>query len=365
MRIVFISHLSASIAAGLSWSVPARVKAQELIDNVLWIDSAPKTLPHWLQVKSYHRLEEYGQLSLQNFPKPFNKPDVVIFEGFYCRREVRFAKELRKNDVPYIIVPRGSLTHQARHNRSRFKKMLAHWLWFDGYVKNAMAVQYLTEAERNDSSRQHCKRSFVLSNGFNQPSVMKSKFSAEGVKAVFIGRLDIYHKGLDVLLLGLRKQKEELRRAKFMLDIYGPFKQDHEKLASMIVQYGIDDMVCLKGGVSGKDKEQALLQADVFVLTSRFEGHPMGLIEALAYGVPALVTPGSNMSEEIENENAGWVTACDADSVGETLLKMVHSHGSFPIKGGNAQRLSRRYSWDVLAEKMHELLDGMLQEQRK
>lgn len=360
MKIIFISHLSGSIAAGLSWSVPARVLAQSKIDDVLWVDSSTKSLPHWNEIESYHQLAEYGSLNLKYLPAAFQKPDCVVFEGFYCKEEVTFSKELNRNNIPYIIVPRGSLTYQARHNHGFLKKQIAHWLWFDSYVKRALAVQYLTKAEQYDSRNQPSRQSFVLSNGFNQPKKSKTVFSKKGLKAVFIGRLDIYHKGLDLLVGAIVKEQRLLRARNFTLGIYGPEKQDYAKLKELFVKYKIDDIVTLKGEISGEYKEKVLLESDLFVLTSRFEGHPMGLVEALAYGLPVLVTPGSNMSEEITNENAGWVADGTSESIAFQLRDIVSNQFEISEKGANARLLSKRYSWDKLAKEFHDKISELL-----
>ena len=59
----------------------------------------------------------------------------------------------------------------------------------------------------------------------------------------------------------------------------------------------LDDIVFYHyGAVFGKVKEKVLLDNDFFILTSRLEGHPMALIEALSYGLPCLVTQGSRLS---------------------------------------------------------------------
>lgn len=360
MKIVFISHLSGSIAAGLSWSVPSRVLAQSRIDDVLWIDSSSKFLPHWLKVKSYHQLSEYGALRLKNIPLEFQKPDCVVFEGFYCKREVIFAKELRNNHIPYIIVPRGSLTYQARHNHKYCKKLIAHKIWFDSYVKHALAIQYLTKAEQHDSKDQTCRQSFVLSNGFNQPLKAKTVFSEKGIKAIFIGRLDIYHKGLDILIEAVAKEQLLLREESFTLDVYGPKEQDYAKIEELISKYEVNDIVALKGEISGDAKEKVLLDADLFVLTSRFEGHPMGLIEALTYGLPVLVTPGSNMSEEIASETAGWVADGNADSIAKQFREIAIEKAELPQRGVKAKLLSKKYSWDKLAKELHDIVGELI-----
>ena len=55
MDLLYISHLSTNIAAGLNWSVPASVQAQSKIDNVLWVNMTDVVMQHWKQVDVYHK----------------------------------------------------------------------------------------------------------------------------------------------------------------------------------------------------------------------------------------------------------------------------------------------------------------------
>lgn len=58
----------------------------------------------------------------------------------------------------------------------------------------------------------------------------------------------------------------------------------------------------------------------------------MGLIEALSYGLPSVVTRGSNMLKEIKEADAGWVAEIDAISIAQALKKMVIENDKFVIK---------------------------------
>ena len=76
------------------------------------------------------------------------------------------------------------------------------------------------------------------------------------------------------------------------------------------------------------DMDKLLSAFDLFVMPSRFEGHPMGLIEALANGLPALVTRGCNMLDEILSSNAGWVCETSENDLEKTILMMINYWGS-------------------------------------
>ena len=71
----------------------------------------------------------------------------------------------------------------------------------------------------------------------------------------------------------------------------------------------------------------------IFVLTSRFEGHPMGLIEALSYGLPSLVTTGTNMAKEIESNNAGWIAETEIESIVIAIKRLIREKVKSKKKG--------------------------------
>lgn len=356
MNILYISHLSTNIAAGLNWSVPASVNAQSKIDNVLWVNMTDRLMSHWTEVKAHHNIREYGGelKSLDCLPAPFNHPDVVVFEGFYYMDDARIGKMLRKKKVPYIIIPRSSLTRLALRNHAWFKKWVAHQLYFNSLVKHAVAIQYLTRQEADDSIGRFKTPYFIVPNGFSTPQEQKSNFSKDGLTVSFIGRLDMFQKGLDLLLDALTELHQELAVAKFYLNIYGPRRYDFYKIKEEIEKRGIADIVSLNDEVGGEEKKNVLMNTDLFVMTSRFEGHPMGLVEALAYGLPCLVTPGSNMFEEISSTNAGWTCQGTVKDIKNTVMEVLAQKDMLVQKGMNARQLSLKYDWDKLAEKFHD-----------
>ena len=341
----------------MNWSVPASVDAQSKIDDVLWINTTPKLMPHWKKVSAHHNISEYGEeLHLDVISEEFRKPDVVVFEGLYFKEYLKFAKELRKEKIPYIIVPRSSMTYQAMHNHAWLKKWIAHKLYFNKFIKKAWRIQYLTQQEADDSTKMFKTPYFIVPNGFRTPEVSKKTFCAKGIQAIFIGRLDMYHKGLDILLDAITEIHNELREAKFFLNIYGPHRYDYEKIKSEIERRAIGDIASVNDEISGKEKENVILDSDIFVMTSRFEGHPMGMIEALAYGLPCLVTPGTNMADVIREYDAGWICDADKQSIKDALLIAISEKEKYRERSANALELAKQYDWGKLAEDFHKAM---------
>lgn len=359
-RLVIIYHtnLSGSPSAGPTYSVPKQIKAQSEVDDVLWINSIDTRVPEWEETGLFHTSVEYGFKTLDDLPSPFNKPDVVVFESFYQPADVKLAKELHRKKTPYVIVPRGAMTGEAQHIK-RIKKILGNLLIFNAFAKKAAGIQYLTKKEKDDSGIKWNKNAFVIPNGITIPKKKKEGFTKEKITFSFIGRLALRHKGLDLLIDAIESSQSVLRKNNAEFNIYGPDDSGSvEVLSNMIAKKRIDDLVTIRPGVHGEGKEEILLNTDVFVLTSRFEGHPMGLLEALSYGVPALVTTGTNMSEEVEEANAGWTANCTVDSVVTAITCILENSAELVKKSEKAIMLAKRYRWEKIARESHgEYLD--------
>lgn len=368
MNILYVSHMDADIAAGLSWSVPAGVKAQKAFDNVLWVNQSDTEMEHWLETGVYHRLSEYGgKLKLNCFPSPFDIPDIVVFEGFYSFPEVRFSWELRRKKIPYIVIPRGSLTKQAFHNhnwRNCLKKVIASYLFFRPYTKRALAVQFLTKQELEDSGNSWTKHPIIIPNGFYSPVNTKSSFSERGLELLYIGRPTIYQKGLDILIEACVRMKSELLENMVHISIHAPEKNDYAQLKAMLSSANIKEILTLKPAVTGREKEKCLLHSDVFIMTSRFEGHPMGLVEALAYGLPVIVTPGTNMAGEVSEAHAGWLSDGTVEGLCNTLRNVVINKALLKEKSACAKELASRYKWEVLAQRFHQEIDVLIRQKK-
>ena len=146
----------------------------------------------------------------------------------------------------------------------------------------------------------------------------------------FIGRIYNYHKGLDVLIESINLGKEEFRKLGIEMNLYGPDRANNlQYLIEKIEEYQISDLVSIKPAVFDKEKEKAYLAADLFIHTSRLEGHPTAIIEAISYGVPVLVTPGTNMAEEVKKYNLGFVAELNPESIKKQIIYSYKNRNKF------------------------------------
>ena len=353
MNILFISHLHGGKWAGPTYSVPSQVKAQKEIDNVLWYNLYKGSKKEWKELEYFVDLDNFPEAKISKLPKPFNKPDLVIFEQIYDFAGFDLFNEVIKNKIPYVLIPRSELT-KAAQKRKRLKKFIANTLIFRRIIKRAKAVHYLTQKEKEDSGNSWNKTSLIIPNGTVLPEKTKQWQEKEYVSAVYIGRVEVYQKGLDLLVEAMSTIKQELIETRFHLDVFGPDRDNGKaKLKEAIKKASLEDLITVKEEVFDEEKEKELLQADVFVMTSRFEGLPMGMIEALSYGLPCFATEGTNLSNEIKRANAGWTAEVSVKSIATGLLKIVKEKEQFFEKSKNAVELAKEFSWQEIAKISH------------
>lgn len=354
MNILYLSHLSGASYAGPTYSVPKQIESQSKIDNVFWYNATKSGKPEWRELPYYHDLYEFPEESIYMLPDPFNHPDLIVVELFYNMARSNLRKELVSGNIPYVIIPRGELTRQAQA-RKRLKKQIANILFCKRYAQKAAAIQYLTEQEYKDSGEDWNKNYMIIPNGIDMPERKKTGFTENGIKCISIGRIEPYQKGLDILIDACSQIKEEMIQANCTIDIYGPDVDGKKsELELNVVSRGLDNIIRFYDGIYGIEKEKVLIEHDVFLIPSRFEGHPMALIESLAYGLPCIATTGSNMRKDIELENAGWGADNTVFDLATNISNMISDRLQIELKSINAQKLSQKFDWTNIATQTSE-----------
>jgi glycosyltransferase involved in cell wall biosynthesis len=174
-------------------------------------------------------------------------------------------------------------------------------------------------------------------------------------RIVFLGRLAVHNKGLDLLLEGYARHVRRTRDPASELIIAGPdFRGGRAELQSLAASLLPETRVSLPGPLFGGDKEALMKSAYVFVLTSRWEGMPHAVLEALATGCPVILTEATNLGEFVEDFGAGLLVDPTPDDIAEGLTRMLGTPVErYEAMCSAARRLvSELFTWPKVAEEI-------------
>lgn len=286
------------------------------------------------------------------------QPDCAILHSFYYLEYNQVVKALRRQKIPYLIEPHGSFGKKAME-KSFLKKWIANRSLFRNQLKYAEGFVFLNEAEKRESVYR-TNQDIMIANGIDEQEIYPEIINQKDCQFYFIGRYDINHKGLDYLLEALRILEKEAFAIK--VNFWGkgsPKTLDYMKEKT----FGFKSVqVQISGPIWGSQKNEALEQIGPMLLTSRYEGFPMTVLEGWAYGNPCVVTVGTNVSEEVEAYHLGWVTPLDAISIAKTIQKAYQEY--MEDRQGYAQACKNyvkdTYEWASIAKKSLEDLKELL-----
>lgn len=271
-----------------------------------------------------------------------DRPDLVVFHEIYRPPFLKVASFLKKQKIPYVVVPHGGLTKRAQSGK-RLKKAVGNLLLFNRYLRGAAALHYLSEGERAESVfRGPC---FVLPNGADLSAApRKRKTDPNGIRFLFLGRPEVYLKGIDLLLDAVKMKKELLcsRGARFSL--VGP--EMEEIVGPLIRERGLEELVFSGAPVTGAEKDACFGAADIFIQTSRTEGLPMGILEAAAHGLCCVVTEGTRMGAVIRKYGAGIDCETSAEAIAKALETAIADPEAIDRMGHKARQMAEEvYDW--------------------
>ena len=172
-------------------------------------------------------------------------------------------------------------------------------------------------------------------------------------------------KGIDVLIRTAQRVCSELPNAVFVIAGSLYERRYSEEVQGMIRSLGLEKNVKLLGFVG--DPLPLLEMSDAFCLLSRSEGFSNALLEAMACGVPSVVTRvGGNPEAITDGENGFLVPVEDDAAAAEKLLTLLrHPEQRVRIGENGRNSVQTRFSADVMIQKLMGLYRDLLAERDK
>lgn len=164
-------------------------------------------------------------------------------------------------------------------------------------------------------------------------------------------------KGQEFLIMAAAEICRRDNRVRFVVIGEG---DEREALERQIHRLGLEEHVLLLGAV--RDAYRLLRGFDVFVLSSRFEGMPVALLEAMALGIPAVATSVGGIPEVIIQGETGIVVPPEDVSSLEAALTRFLSDAEFRRSAGEAarRRVAERYSMPAFVQAYDALYRSVL-----
>ena len=195
----------------------------------------------------------------------------------------------------------------------------------------------------------------IVNNGVVIPSetLEENIFSREKLKLITISRFD-YSKNTLLLIDILKELKRQNQIERFEIIILGS-GQDEAVFKLKLEQCGISSFVKLLGMV--ENPSDYLKDAFCYISTSRWEGLPLGILEAMAYGIPAIATNVTGNKDVVQQDVNGFLYDLDKPEVAADYLLKLSDNKELWKSFSKASReiVEKKFSIERMAKETKEV----------
>jgi len=318
---------------------------------------------------SWHRRDFIVSLSFVSWlAGNISEYDVVHIHTIFAPIPSAAAFMCRLKSIPYIITPHGMLESWALRHKA-FKKKVYFTLFEKLNLHRASGIQALSanEAESINAVVRN-PNVFIVPNGVTKEDVDSRKDAElflqhfphlKDMKIIlFLGRIDP-KKGFDLLAAALAQVKLVFPDAHLViggadlrgyLDTARGFFKKADCLSS----------VTFTGLLEEEMKNSALSAADIFVMSSYSEGFSMAILEAMAAGLPCIITKGCGFPGG-NKRRAAIIVDIDSSALAQGLLQCLSDPQEAGALGARARELIlEEYTWENIAFKAIDMYNTIL-----
>jgi alpha-1,3-mannosyltransferase len=177
--------------------------------------------------------------------------------------------------------------------------------------------------------------------GINWGKLKRIKRKSDGKTLIYVGRLS-KNKRLDRMIHVLFYLKKKIPDIKLLL--VGSDWGEKKKLVNLAKSSNVLENIKFVGPVPHEKIGDYLSKADIFLLSSEYEGFGISVIEAMASGLPVVVNNIPTMREIVENRKTGYIVNFENyKKVAKIIYRLLRGNSKI---GENARRATKKYDWE-------------------
>ena len=285
-------------------------------------------------------------------------PDIVHIHSVFLPKQATLGKKLVKQGIPYVLTPNA--IHPQLLRRGRLKKQIYSWLIEKPRFFKAAALAAVTPREVEDI------RAFVpnylgqirwVPNPINLAD-LRDRTSVRNMntkRLVYLGRFDILHKGIDILIEIARFLPSNVE-----IHLYGTQDGKTKQWMQRLTQ-NLPPNLFFHPPVFGVEKAQILANASLYIQTSRWEVFGISVAEAMYSGVPCAIAATLNLADLFQEHDLGLILPANPEKSAKLITEALSKPSQLQFWSRQAQEYAKQnFAPQTVAQKYLALYEELI-----
>ena len=323
-----------------------KIHRKDIVLNFDDLDTMPlvkKIVCYWIKQRKYKRMLTQYLMEL--------RPDITVS---ITRREINFLTKIKDGSKKVAEIHFARTFYRQFHS-SILPKRANKWIskiWMNNLIRNLKQLdRFIVLTNEDKQNWTELDNVSVIPNFVTSVSMDKSDCNLKRVIAV--GRYS-WQKGLDMLINAWQIVYKS--HPEWLLDIYGD--GDSDAYQTIADNLGLSSVVRCNPAI--RDIHKEYIRSSIFVLSSRYEGLPLVLIEAMGAGLPvvAFSCPCGPKDLIVEGHNGLLVENGNVQQLAAQLLYLINHECDRKSMGEKAVESVNCYTKDIVMKRWVELFNG-------